>query len=68
MNEEFVNIDVEKIVKHWVETSEEDFNTLITLFNSKSYSWALFLGHISTEKLLKAYYVKKFEKARTFYS
>jgi HEPN domain-containing protein len=66
MNEENINIDVEKIVKHWIETSEEDFNTMMTLFNSKSYSWALFLGHISTEKLLKAYFVKKFKKHAPF--
>jgi HEPN domain-containing protein len=29
------------------------------LYQNKNYSWSLFLGHISTEKLLKAYYVKK---------
>ncbi|GAG67041.1 unnamed protein product [marine sediment metagenome] len=52
------NIDVEKIVKHWIDTSEEDFKTMLSLFESKSYNWALFLGHISVEKLLKALYVK----------
>ena len=56
------NIDKQKIVNHWVETSEDDFQTMETLFESKSYSWALFLGHISLEKLLKAAYVNKFEK------
>ncbi|HKJ79189.1 MAG TPA: HEPN domain-containing protein, partial [Prolixibacteraceae bacterium] len=60
------NIDIDKIVKHWVETSEEDFNTMLTLYNSKSYAWALFLGHISTEKLLKALYVKRFKKHAPF--
>jgi len=62
MTENNTNINVEKIVKHWIETSEEDYQTMITLFNSKKYSWALFLGHISTEKLLKALYVKRFKK------
>ncbi len=57
MNE--TKIDIEKIVKHWIDTSDEDFETMLNLFNSKSYSWSLFLGHISIEKLLKAYYVKK---------
>ena len=66
MNEEKINIDVDKIVKHWVDTSEEDFNTSVTLLNAKSYSWALFLGHISTEKLLKAYYVNKHRKHAPF--
>jgi HEPN domain-containing protein len=31
---------------------------MLTLYRSKTYSWALFIGHISLEKLLKAYYVK----------
>jgi HEPN domain-containing protein len=53
------NIDVNKIVEHWIETSDDDFNTMLTLYHSKSYGWSLFLGHISTEKLLKALYVKK---------
>jgi len=52
MSNENSNIDVDKIVKHWVETSEEDFQTMLSLYHSKSYGWALFLGHISIEKLL----------------
>jgi HEPN domain-containing protein len=59
-------LHIEKIVNHWLETSEEDFQTMLTLYDAKSYSWALFLGHISTEKLLKAFYVKKFEKHAPF--
>ena len=39
---------------------------MLTLYNSKSYGWSLFLGHISTEKLLKALYVKRFEKHAPF--
>ncbi len=60
------NINVDKIVSHWIETSDNDYQTMINLFNSKSYSWALFLGHITVEKLLKALYVKKFEKHAPF--
>jgi HEPN domain-containing protein len=52
-------IDVNKIVKHWTETSDEDFNTMLILFRSKQYHWALFMGHIAMEKLLKAYFVKQ---------
>ncbi len=54
MTNEDSNLDVDKIVGHWVETSEEDFKTMLNLYYSKSYGWALFLGHISIEKLLKA--------------
>ncbi len=66
MAENNSNIDTDKIVKHWIETSDEDFNTMLTLFSSKSYAWALFLGHISTEKLLKALYVKKHQNHAPF--
>ena len=59
-------IDVEKIVNHWIKTSDEDFDTMNFLFQSKKYNWALFLGHISTEKLLKAYFVKHKKKHSPF--
>jgi HEPN domain-containing protein len=66
MNTESSNIDTQKIVKHWIETSNEDFQTMNTLYDSKSYGWALFLGHISVEKLLKAVYVNKYGKHAPF--
>jgi HEPN domain-containing protein len=66
MNDENLNIDVDKIVKHWIETSDEDFKTMLSLFDSKSYVWSLFLGHISIEKLLKAYYISKNKKHAPF--
>lgn len=59
MTNKNLTIDVDRIIKHWIETSEEDFKTMLTLYEAKSYSWALFIGHISTEKLLKALYVKR---------
>ena len=59
-------IDVDKIVKHWMDTSEEDFQTMQRLFEAKSYSWSLFLGHITIEKLLKAVYVSKHKKHAPF--
>jgi len=52
-------LDIDKVVKHWQDTSDDDFNTMLILFNAKKYHWALFMGHISIEKLLKACYVKK---------
>ena len=52
-------LDIDKIVAHWVKTSDDDFDTMIVLLNSRSYHWALFMGHITIEKLLKAYYTKQ---------
>jgi HEPN domain-containing protein len=66
MNNEDTNIDVEKNVNHWIETSDEDYNTMLILNQAKSYNWALFLGHVSLERLLKAFYVKAFRKHAPF--
>ncbi len=66
MNDDNLNINTNKIIHHWMETSEEDFRTMLSLFESKSYGWALFLGHISIEKVIKAYYVKKHGKHAPF--
>jgi HEPN domain-containing protein len=60
------SINVEKVVKHWTESADNDFNVMLALYYSKTYSWALFLGHISMEKLLKAWYVKKMKKHAPF--
>ncbi len=52
-------MDTGKIVKHWTESSDDDFGTMLVLFRAGSYNWALFMGHIAIEKLLKAYFVKQ---------
>lgn len=56
------DIDIEKIKNHWIETSNDDFRTMNKLLKAKTYNWALFVGHISVEKLLKALYVKLHER------
>lgn len=66
MSERKADIDKERIIKYWIESSDEDYETMITLYKSKSYGWALFLGHISTEKLLKTLYVKQFNEHAPF--
>ncbi len=56
------DLDIEKIKNHLFMTSNDDFKTMNELFKSKSYNWALFIGHISVEKLLKALHVKILKK------
>ena len=56
------DFDIVKIINHWKVTSNDDFKTMNKLFKAKSYNWALFVGHISLEKLLKALYVKSHKK------
>ncbi len=55
-------LDMKKVVAHWLATSDDDFKTMEKLYDAQSYHWALFLGHISLEKLLKGYYVKHLGK------
>ena len=59
-------LDIDKIFKHWLETSDDDFNTMLVLFRLKSYHWALFMGHIAIEKLLKSYFVKTHQNHAPF--
>ena len=48
----------DKLIKHWIDGSDDDFETMMAMFDSKRYSWSLFVGHLMIEKLLKAHYVK----------
>jgi len=59
-------LNINSIVNHWKESSDNDYQTMLNLFNSSDYNWALFLGHLVIEKLLKALYVKKFKKHAIF--
>jgi HEPN domain-containing protein len=58
--------NAEKIVQYWRETSDKDFRTMQNLLKSGDNSWALFLGHLVLEKLLKAHYVKNLQKHPIF--
>lgn len=51
-------IDVERIIQHWISRSDSDFETMNNLMESKDYHWALFIGHLVIERLLKAVVVK----------
>lgn len=49
----------DKLIKFWTDGSNDDFDTMIAMYESKRYNWALFIGHLMIEKLLKAYFVKE---------
>ncbi len=55
---ENTEFDRDKIVNYWLDSSDDDFVTMMAMFESKRYSWSLFIGHLMIEKLLKALYVK----------
>ncbi|MDP2365874.1 MAG: HEPN domain-containing protein [Ignavibacteria bacterium] len=45
-------------IDYWLSTSKEDLETAYSLFDSSKYVWSLFIGHLSLEKLLKAFWVR----------
>lgn len=48
-----------EIIGYWLNSSDDDYETMNSLLEKGHYIWALFLGHLVLEKLLKAYYVKE---------
>ena len=52
MEDEIKNIDV--LVNHWRESSEQNYATMLNLIKTKEFSWALFLGSFSNRKTPKS--------------
>lgn len=48
----------DEYVIYWLDESEKDASAMRTLFENGHRTWALFVGHLVLEKLLKALYVK----------
>ena len=42
---------------YWMTTAQNDEETMRHLYDAGDYSWALFLGHLVVEKLMKAVYL-----------
>ncbi|MDR3297707.1 MAG: HEPN domain-containing protein [Prevotellaceae bacterium] len=58
MEEDEKIVNVEKVFQHWISSSDKDFEAMMKMYQSEYYNWALFLGHIVLEKLIKAYHLK----------
>ena len=54
--------NIEEIIKYWKKSSDQNYATMNNLLKSKDYNWALFIGHLVIEKLLKAHWVKTQKK------
>lgn len=50
----------EFVAEYWFDSSDRNLVTMNNLFKIGDNSWALFMGHLVLEKLLKGIYVKKF--------
>lgn len=55
-----------EVIKYWVASANKDFKAIGSLFNNGHYVWALFIGHLVLEKLLKALYVKNADMSVPF--
>ena len=49
------NID---LMNYWIESSDRDYESMKKNYETKQYTWALFIGHLTIEKLFKALYAK----------
>lgn len=58
--------NADKVIAYWKDSSDQNFNTMQNLLKTKDYDWALFIGHLVIEKLLKAIYVKKYQEHAIF--
>jgi len=36
----------EEIIQFWLESSDKDFQTMLHLYDSGDFMWALFMGHL----------------------
>ena len=50
--------DIKKTVSYWLKGAEYDLGVANAMLKSKKYPYALFMGHLSLEKLLKGLVVK----------
>lgn len=51
-------MDSENLIEYWKNSSDRDYVSMIKNYEVKQYTWALFIGHLTLEKLLKAIYAK----------
>ena len=53
-------------IKYWLKTAEQDWKVANHLFEKEDYSYALFFGHLTIEKILKAIFIDKKDKTPPF--
>jgi HEPN domain-containing protein len=59
-------MEKKELISYWTNSSDKDFKTMEHLFKKKDYNWALFIGHLVIEKLIKAFYVKNIGSKHPF--
>ena len=59
-------LNTSDLISYWVNSSDNDFQGMLHLYEKGHYTWSLFIGHLVIEKLLKAVFTKKFEEHPPF--
>ena len=52
----------EELIQFWIDSSDDNYKSMLNMFDAGENMWSLFTGHLTIEKLLKAYYVKEIEQ------
>jgi len=58
--------NIKKTISYWLKSARYDLSVANALFRTKKYPYALFMGHLALEKLLKALVVKNTKKHAPF--
>lgn len=54
-NERFMT--KEELVIYWLDSADIDYQAMESLYEKGNFIWALFVGHLVIEKILKAHYI-----------
>lgn len=52
-------MNIQEHVNYWLDSANNDLGAAEQLLSSGRYDWCLFIGHLVTEKTLKAFFVYK---------
>jgi HEPN domain-containing protein len=50
--------NVHNAIAAWIKSSDDNFDEMLDFYKIRRNNWALFIGHLCIEKLLKAYHIK----------
>ncbi len=53
-------------IKYWLTSADQDWVVARHLFEKKDYAYALFFGHLTVEKILKAIFTDRHDKTPPF--
>lgn len=53
-----MKFDVRKTIEYWKTSAKYDIETAEAIFEKQRYPYALFMGHLALEKMLKALFVR----------